>query len=102
MVQNKSQQIAHQWQRWQAWGKVWTEGVHTSTVVEQGSRGAGPEWDSGGDGDDENRHEPHEAPDIAGVPLRYVQQSPCIHKYTQRDVGACACVKHNLVCVVFF
>lgn len=66
------------------------------------SRGAGPEWDSGGDGDDENRHEPHEAPDIAGVPLRYVQQSPYIHKYTQRDVCACACVKHNLVCVVFF
>lgn len=64
--------------------------------------GAGEQGPSGGDGDDENRHEPHEAPDIAGVPLRYVQQSPYIHKYTQRDVCACACVKHNLVCVVFF
>lgn len=44
VVQNKSQQIAQQWQRWQAWSKVWTEGVHASTMVEQGSRARVGQW----------------------------------------------------------
>lgn len=55
----------------------------------------GPEWDRqglihevGGGGDDENRHEPHEAsPDGAGVPRRYVQRPlrARTHTYIQRD-----------------
>lgn len=39
-------------------------------------------WCMGGDSDDENRHEPHEAPSQCRSPLRYVQQSTYPHTHT--------------------
>lgn len=45
----------------------------------------------GGDGDDENRHEPHEAsPDGAGVPRRYVQRPPCARTHTSTQRNKCS------------
>lgn len=50
-----------------------------------------------GGGDDENRHEPHEAsPDGAGVPRRYVQRPPCARTHTllHKEINAHECVMH--------